>query len=137
MTASETVLKRTLLGTRIGIALFLLPWVIVKFTDPGYSSAIIGYFYGVELPAITPLILGGLWALLLLAFTVGFQKRLSYGLVLALHAISTATTWKILLNPFGTGDQKDILFMAALPALAAMALLYVLRDEDTLLSLGK
>ena len=130
-------LKPALFATRISIAIFLLPWVIIKFTDPGYSNAIIGYFYGVKLPEITPMILGGVWSLLLLAFVAGFKKRISYGLVLVLHAISTLTTWNILLNPFGTGDQKDILFMAALPALGAMLLLYVMRDEDTLFSFSK
>ena len=127
-------LKPALFITRMSIALFLLPWVILKFTNPTYSSDIVGYFYKIKLPAETPIVMGVFWVVLLLAFVSGFKKRISYGLVLILHAISTLTTWKILLGPLSTGDNKDILFMAALPALAAMLLLYLLREHDTLFS---
>lgn len=130
-------LKISLLITRISVVLFMIPWVILKFSNPQYTSDIIGYFYGFKIPEWAPTAIGVFWVVLLTSFMAGFQKRFSYGLVLLLHAISTLSTYKILLNPFSTGDQKDVLFMAALPALGAILLLYVLRSEDSLLSLNK
>jgi putative oxidoreductase len=49
-----------------------------------------------------------------------------------MHAVSTASTYAHLLNPWGPGAQ--LLFWAAVPVLAAMIALFLLRDRDRLLS---
>jgi Na+-transporting NADH:ubiquinone oxidoreductase subunit NqrB len=76
--------------------------------------------------------IGAFWLILLAAFLLGFKKRISYGLVFVLHAgaILVALPFYIV----GT-ENFNQLFLAAIPAAAAMGLLYVLRDHDTLLSL--
>jgi len=74
---------------------------------------------------------------LLLAFLLGIKKRISYGLVLLLHllhAVGTLMTLPTLIPPY---EGPEILFLAAIPTIGAMLLLYVLRDEDTMLSLNK
>jgi len=58
-------------------------------------------------------------------------KTLSYGLGLLLHAVSTLATYQELFAPFGANH----LFLAALPVLAAFIALFLLRRQDTLLSL--
>lgn len=63
---------------------------------------------------------------LLLAFLVGYQKRVSYGLVLVLHGVSTLSSYAKYLEPF-----SHLLFFAAWPMLAACVALYLLRDLDT------
>lgn len=62
-----------------------------------------------------------------LTWTETTGKRLVYGLVLALHAVSTFSAFRQYLDPF-----SNLLFFAAWPMLAACFALYYLRDLDTL-----
>ena len=52
---------------------------------------------------------------------------------LLMHLVSTASTYARLINPWGTGAQ--LLFWAAIPVLAAMLTLFLLREQDRLLSI--
>jgi len=70
---------------------------------------------------------GALEILLAVAILAGLWKTLSYGLGLALHAVSTLVTYRELLAPFG----ENHLFLAAIPALAAFIALFLLRRHDT------
>ena len=56
----------------------------------------------------------------------GYQKRISYGGVFVLHAVSTFSSYRQYLAPF-----SNLLFFAAWPMLAACFTLYLLRDLDT------
>ncbi|PHR94297.1 MAG: hypothetical protein COA69_01495 [Robiginitomaculum sp.] len=126
-------LPLTLLIMRISIALFLLPWVIEKFTNPETTAKIFAHFYHIEnLSVYASYGVGGLWALLWLAFVSGYKKRFSYGLVMGLHGLGTIFTWRQLM-PFL--ETHNHLFLAALPTLGAMIALYLLRSSDTMFSL--
>jgi len=128
-------LKIPLFFTRIAIAAFLLPWVIMRFTKPEQAGKIAAKYYKLGgLSETLHIGIGVFWVLLLLAFVTGFKKRVSYGLVLLLHTVGTIMTIPYLLP--GAADFK-ILFYAAIPVIGAMWLLYSLRDQDTLLSFGK
>ncbi|OZH54429.1 DoxX protein, partial [Hydrocoleum sp. CS-953] len=59
-------------------------------------------------------------------------KAFSYGAMLGMHLISVLSTYKQLLNPYAPGNQ---LFWAAVPTLAAMIGLFLLKDEDRLFTL--
>ena len=128
-------LRIPLFATRILIALFLLPWTLMRFTRPESAKGVADKYYGPlgGMPDIVFLIIAIFMAALLLAFVTGVKKRISYGLVLLLHTVGTLTTVPYLIP--GT-DNFNILFMAALPTIGAMWLLYVLREQDTFLSLG-
>lgn len=128
-------LKLPLFLTRLSIVFFLLPWVAMRFSKPEAAKGIAAKYYKVSsMPDAAVLATAVLWALLLLAVLIGFKKRISYGLVFLLHLVGTIFT----LPYFNPGSEKfQILFFAAVPALMAMCLLYVLRDEDTLLSIDK
>lgn len=122
---------------RITIALFLLPWVADKFTESGveHTAKIFSHFYKIDgLGTTGSYVVGVLWALLLLAFVLGFKKRLSYGLVMMAHGLGTAFTWDVLW-PFS--ENHNMLFLAAIPVLGAMIALYRLRQFDTILTLDK
>ena len=128
-------LRVPLLATRLLIALFLLPWVLMRFTRPEGARGVADTYYGPlgDMPDIVFTLIAVGWAALWLAFVAGFAKRVSYGLVLVVHTVGTAFTLPYLIP--GTEGFK-ILFMAALPVIGAMWLLYVLRQHDTLLSLS-
>ncbi|GLQ19359.1 hypothetical protein ACFFUB_13120 [Algimonas porphyrae] len=126
-------LRLPLFLTRLSIFYFLLPWQVMRFTRPESAEGIAKKYYHVSaLPESVGLVIGVFWILLLLAFLVGFKKRISYGLVFLLHAGAIIVALPAYIWGLGNFNQ---LFLAAIPAAAAMGLLYVLRDEDTLLSL--
>ncbi len=129
--ASHT-LRLPLFLTRLSIFLFMLPWQLMRFTTPEAINRISNKYYKFSMPEIGSTITGVLMIALLIAFLVGFKKKISYLLVLLLHGIGTLMTIPNLIPGLEGYNQ---LFLAAVPALAAMLLLYCLRDEDTMLSL--
>lgn len=125
-------LRLPLFLTRLSIFLFMLPWQIMRFTKPDVINNISNKYYKFSMPEIGSTITGVLMIALLLAFLIGFKKKISYLLVLILHGIGTLMTLPNLIPGLEGYNQ---LFLAAVPALGAMLLLYCLRDEDTMLSL--
>jgi len=118
---------------RIGVFIVMLMWTLDKFVRPEHAAGVFKKFYYVE--GISPImftIVGAVELLLLIGFVTGTAKRFTYGLVLLLHAISTLSSYPQYLAPF-----DNLLFFAAWPMLAACITLYLLRDLDTLWSVGK
>ncbi len=128
-------LPKALFILRISIALFLLPWIIEKFTQPEVTAKIFAAFYFVDnLPVVASYAIGALWLVLWLAFIAGFKKQISYGLVMVLHGAGTLTTIPKLLPWL---DSHNHLFLAAIPTLGAMVALYMLRNHDQLFTADK
>jgi len=129
---STHTLKLPLFLTRISIFYFMLPWQIMRFTKPESISRISDKYYKFAMPEIGSTVTGVLMIALLIAFVLGFKKKISYLLVLVLHGVGTLMTVPNLIPGVEGYNQ---LFLAAIPTVAAMLLLYCLRDEDTLLSI--
>ncbi|MDW7773636.1 MAG: hypothetical protein SCH71_12185 [Desulfobulbaceae bacterium] len=132
---TENRLTFSLFALRITVALVMLVWNLDKFINPEHAATVYEKFY----------LLGGLGSgimyaigtaeiVIVAAFLFGFMKRFSYGTVLVLHAISTFSSYKQYLSPY---DGPNILFFAAWPMLAACLALYLLRDQDVMLTIGK
>lgn len=127
---TNTALTRSLLALRLGVFIVMLMWTLDKFFNPDHTGAVFSNFYGIEnVPANTFTVLACLQLLVVLAFVSGSFRRLSYGLILIMHGISTLSSWRQYLAPF-----DHLLFFAAWPMLAACLALYWLREEDNLLS---
>ena len=77
--------------------------------------------------------IGIVQTLLVLAFMAGLFKIWTYGAILGMHGLSTLSTYKELLNPY---EPPNHLFWAAVPLLAALIVLFLLRQEDKLLTIG-
>lgn len=123
-------LRPALLVLRLGLGVFLLLWSVDKIVAPEATARIFGHFYGIGLAeGLAPLV-GVAEALLSLALLAGLWRTWTYGIALALHTVSTLSTWRQLLSPFGDNH----LFIAALPVLAAFVALFLLREQDTLAS---
>lgn len=122
-----------LLILRLATGYFMLLWAIEKLIKPEGAVGIFGYFYGMEISTNISVALGIVQTIIVICFLVGFMRRLSYGLVLLMHAVSTLATWKHLVDPFGLYllESPQHLFFAAVPVLAGTWLLYALRDQDT------
>lgn len=116
-----------LLSLRLGVFIVMFMWTLDKFVQAEHAAAVFENFYG--LGGLGPgafAALGAAELVLVLAFVAGFQKRITYGLVFALHGISTLSSYQQYLDPF-----NNLLFFAAWPMLAACFALYLLRDLDT------
>lgn len=128
---TDRTLRIALLVLRLGLGVFLLLWSIDKLVEPEATIGIFDHFYGLSISVIAASVVGVAEALLSLAIITGLWKNLSYGIGLLLHTISTLSSYEQLLSPFG----ENHLFIAALPVLAGFIALFMLRRQDTLLSL--
>lgn len=120
--------QRALLFLRLSIFTVMLMWTLDKFVNPGHAIAVFNKFY--HLGGLNSVAIGTIAALelvLITAFVLGYRKTFSYGAVLALHAVSTLSSYHQYLNPW-----PNLLFFAAIPMLAACWALFSLRSQDTL-----
>ena len=123
-------LRGSLLLLRLGIFIVMVMWTIDKLINPGHAGAVFANFYGLEGTGATVLMVIGLLQLLVvLAFVAGAFRTVTYGLVLAMHAVSTLSSYAQYLDAF-----NNLLFFAAWPMLAACVALFWLRSHDTLLA---
>jgi hypothetical protein len=116
-----------LLALRLGVFVVMLAWTLDKFVNAQHAGAVFERFYG--LAGVGPAAfraIGAAELVLVVGFVAGYRKRVTYGLVLILHALSTVSAYQQYLDPF-----KNLLFFAAIPMLAACYTLYRLRDLDT------
>jgi len=121
-------IAEVLLGLRASVLLVMLVWALNKFMDPAHAAKVYGSFYLIGgLGRGVMYMIGAVELIVLAGFAAGIRKRLTYGAVFLLHAISTVSSFRQYLAPF-----QNILFFAAWPMLAACFALYRLRDLDTM-----
>lgn len=131
----ERRLELPLFLLRISIFLVMFMWTLDKIVRPDHAIAVFENFY--LLSFITPKVMLGIGIaemLILAGFLLGVYKTLTYGLVLLFHLVSTVSSYAMYLSPF---EGANLLFFAAWPMLAACIVLYMLRDFDRLMALGK
>ncbi len=125
----------SLFAMRLGITALMLPWAFDKLLRPEHALAVLERFYYVgELLYPFVYVFGALQLAILVAFALGWAKTWSYGFVLAMHAVSTLSTWREYLSPY---EGSNLLLFAAWPALGACLALFLLRDYDQVLSIGR
>jgi len=127
MTSPHSRIATALLLLRLSVFLVFLMWTLDKFVNPAHAAAVFENFYFIGgLGPVIFYILGFLELVILIGFLVGYQKTITYGIILILHGISTLSAFPQYLNPF-----ENLLFFAAWPMLAACYALFSLRDLDT------
>ncbi len=126
-------LRVSLLLLRLSVFLVMAMWTLDKFVNTEHALAVFDKFYALSgVPHEVMFVIACLEGLLLLGFVLGWAKTWTYGIVLVLHGMSTFSSYAQYLTPFEGGH---LLFFAAWPMLAACVALFLLRDEDRLLSL--
>lgn len=116
---------------RLSLAIVFAAWAADKFVNPDHGAAVLQGFYGLaEVPRPAIFTLGAIQMALVLAFATGFARTFSYGAILAMHAVTTLVSWRAYLG------LDNILFYSAFPMLGALIALFMLRDDDRLLSLS-
>ncbi len=130
MTLVQQRLPILLLLMRLSVLLVMILWTLDKFINPAHAAAVFEKFYFISGLGNVPIyIIGALQLLIILAFGLGVQKRISYFLVLFMHAISTFSTFKQYFAPY---EAPNLLFFTAWPMLVVCLTLYILRDIDTI-----
>lgn len=125
----------SLFTLRLGVFVVMFVWTLDKFVNPAHTAKVFAHFYKIpELSTNMAYLLGVLQMVIVLAFLAGIKKRWSYGLVLLMHGVATVTSIGRMLDPW---TFPNLLFLAALPMLAACFTLYLMRDEDTMFTLSK
>ena len=134
MTEHEKKLQLSLLFLRVTVFLVMFMWTIDKFINPGHAAKVYESFYYIAgLEGVVMYAIGAAEMVLLLLFLAGYKKTITYGAVLILHAVSTLSSFNQYLAPF---EGPNLLFFAAWPMLAACLTLFLLRDQDRMLSAG-
>lgn len=128
-------LQLSLLLLRVTVFLVMFMWTIDKFVNPGHAIKVYENFYSIAgLESFVMYLVGGIEIIILLLFLIGVKKPYTYGAVLLFHAVSTLSAFKQYMAPF---EGPNLMFFAAWPMLAACIALFLLRDQDRLLSMGR
>ncbi len=130
---NEFRIKLSLLFLRYSVALVFFMWTLDKLIRPEHAAGVFSNFYLIA--GIVPKVmvaLGWLELFLISLFLLGVKKRITYGSIFVLHAISTFSSYRQFFSPF---SGSNLLFFASVPMLAAALALYLLRDQDRLLTL--
>ena len=124
-------LALALLILRLGLGGFLLVWGLEKLMIPERTVRIYDVFYGITLDASLAPLLGLAQCLIVVAMMAGLFRPWTYGFAVLIHAYSTVTTWRQIIDPWGLvfGEVKH-LYLAAVPILVALIVLYMLREHD-------
>jgi len=118
-----------LLLMRLSIFVAMMIWVVDKFVQPEHTAAVFQAFYGIGgVSSAIAYLLGAIQLVIMVGFVLGYQKNITYGLVLLMHTASTLVSFPKYIAPF---EGANILFYASWPMLAACFALYYLRDLDT------
>lgn len=125
-------LRLALFLLRVSVFIVMAMWSLDKLISPDHAAAVFGNFYGIGGMTSGVLLVIGLAQLVLeVAFVLGLWRLWTYGYVMVAHGISTVSSWRQYLDPF-----DNLLFFAAIPMLAACVALFLLRNEDTLLTVS-
>jgi len=133
MKSNLRFLRSALFSLRVGVFIVMFMWTLDKFINPNHAAAVFSKFYMIDgLNTAITYSIAILQMALVLGFLFGIKKRITYGAVLIMHTVSTLSSYAIYLDPWG---PKNLLFFAAWPMLAAIYSLYILREDDTLLTI--
>jgi putative oxidoreductase len=126
-------LELALMLIRLSAAAFFLVWSIEKILMPEKQQGVFEAFYFSSSSESVIVALGVAPTAVVLAFAAGLFRFFTYGAAVLMHGASTLSTWGRLIDPYAGGNH---LFWAAVPVLAALIALFILRDRDGLLAWG-
>jgi putative oxidoreductase len=129
-------LELALFAIRVSVAIFLLIWAVDKIVNVKHAQGVYATFYGWNGASSTILaVIGSVQVVLISAFAVGLLKSWTYMAIMLMHAGGTIGGWSRMIPPYG--PQSSQTFWAAVPVLAAIFALYLLRDRDRLFAVGR
>lgn len=138
---SERNTQLALFSLRLTLFIMMILWAYLKFAAPGAyagdggeKAGIFASFYGISIGQNIVLGIGIAQIIFLLAYLAGLFKTITVGGVLLMNAITLLVSMPKILNPF---EQPNLLFVASVPILGASLAHFLMRKDDTFLSMGK
>ncbi len=136
----EKRLRPSLFLCRLIVAYLFAAWGYGTLVRPGINSDQLGNFYHISgMPNGVMMVLGVIQIAIAIAVLVGFQKKITRGVLLAL-AVLGAFMPKFLMayyiGTIGGESHPSILYFTAFCTLGLASIVFIMRDEDTLWSLG-
>lgn len=133
MKSNLMTLKKALFSLRLGVFIVMFMWTLDKFINPSHAQKVFSHFYMIDgLANSVTYLIAVLQMALVLGFLLGVKKKWTYGAILLMHTVSTLSSYMMYLDPWG---PRNLLFFAAWPMLAAIFSLYLLRDDDTIMTI--
>ncbi len=131
--STDRKLELSLFFMRITVFVTLLMWTGRKFISPERSIAVFKKFYFIPgLSENITYVIAAVQLAIIIGFVLGLFKRWTYGLVFFMHGVATISPMKQYFAPY---EGSHLLFFAAWPMFAACFALYILRDQDTFMTL--
>ena len=118
---------------RITVTAFFLIWSIEKIIAPEITQGVFSRFYSLTIPSGFSVFIGIVQTAIILLFLAGLFKLWTYGALLGMHTVSVIASHQPLFNPYMPPNH---LFWAGVPTLGALIALFLMRDEDQLLTLS-
>ena len=128
--SNDRPLALSLAVLRLSTGAFFLVWALEKILAPDIARRVYETFYFSSPSDEVLLATGILQGAVVLAFMAGLLRFWTYGALLAMHSLSVFSTVPRLMDPFSPPNH---LFWAAVPVLALLLVLFLLRDRDTAL----
>lgn len=113
----------------------MITWAALKVTAPQAYVGIFSTYYGADVGTSIVYVLGGLQIAFLIAYLLGLFKTITTGGVLLMNLVTLIVSIPKIL-PVGS-NEPNILFVASFPVLGASLAHFLMRRDDTFLSLGK
>lgn len=119
---------------RIGMGLFLIAWGLDKLLATEGSIGIFSHFYGLDVGGHVIRLAGAAEIVLGLALAAGVVPLVATWTQLVVNAISTAASWKQIIDPWGIlglTEGETHLFLASIVVMAASVVLVLnARSQD-------
>lgn len=127
--------QNSLFLLRLGVFIVMFMWTIDKFINPAHTVSVFERYYLITgLSETIAVVIGVFQLIVITAFVGAYKRNFSYLIVLIMHSVSTVSSYERYLDPWVV---PNLLFFAAWPMLAAIVVLYYLRDLDTKFSFEK
>jgi hypothetical protein len=109
-------------------------WALDKIIGTSAAQKTFSKYYMNVDESFVIILIGIVQLIVILAFAGGLFKTITYGFVLLMHTGSVLASIPRYMDPLA---RPNILFWAAIPVLGAMLLLFILRDRDRFLTVGR
>jgi hypothetical protein len=132
--SEEMKVKVSLFAMRLGVFIVFMAWTIDKIVNYSHNSGMIQHYYGIAIAQPLLLAIGIGELIILLLFFMGKFKKYTYGFILIAHTVTTIISGHRLFPPYET---HQLLYFGSLPMLGACIGLFLMKEKDTLFTLGK
>lgn len=132
--SDEMKVKVSLFAMRLGVFIVFMAWTIDKIVNYSHNSGMIQHYYGIAIAQPLLLAIGIGELIILLLFFMGKFKKYTYGFILIAHTVTTIISGHRLFPPY---EIHQLLYFGSLPMLGACIGLFLMKEKDTLFTLGK